>query len=100
MIKSKAVSIITSVIVSVFLVAGFSFASDSIVNTVKEFLSPAEIQELETKQTEQYQMSAQESERVNAAYDEQLQAAGIEVDTTGMTTEETLIAKKKALAEQ
>ena len=99
MMKTKAVAIITSVILSVFLVAGFSFASDSIVNTVKEFLSPAEVQQLAAKQSNQYQMSAQEAERVNVAYDEELQAEGIDVDTTGMTTEEALIAKKKALAE-
>ncbi len=100
MVKSKVVSIVTSVIVSVFLVAGFSFASDAVVNTVKEFLSPAEVQELAAKSADQYQMSEQEMNEVNGTYDQELQAVGIVVDTTGLTTEEALIAKKKALTEQ
>jgi hypothetical protein len=66
-VKTKVITIITSVIVSVFLIAGFSFASDTVVNTVKEFLSPAEVQQLEAISANQYQMSEQEMNQVNSS---------------------------------
>jgi hypothetical protein len=65
MMKKKVVVMIALLIVSVFLIAGFSFASDSFVNTVKSILV----------------------------------GDPIEVDTTNMTSEETMDAMIKAASE-